>query len=288
MKNKPLVVIVGETASGKSGLAMEVARRFNGEIISADSWAVYKKMDIGTAKPSKEDRSEIPHHLIDVVYPDEDYTAGLYKDDATKAMNQIHTHDKLPVIVGGTGLYIDGVIFDFSFMKNVGKETRETYNSLSIEQLLEMINDRKYDLTAVDVRNKRRLIRVLETEGESPSRSNLRTNTLVVGLKINRTMLRNNIENRVESMFKKGLKKEVLEVASEYGWDCEGMQGIGYKEFKDWHAGELSLQKVKYKILRNTLALAKRQRTWFKRNRDIVWVDNTEEAIHLVENFLDG
>ncbi len=285
--NKPLIVIVGETASGKSSLAMDIATRYNGEIISADSWAVYKGLDIGTAKPSKTDQEKIPHYLIDTVRPDEDYTAGLYKEDALSAMNQIYTRRKLPIIVGGTGLYVDGVIFDFSFMKTSDKKQREKYNSLSIPQLLTIIDEQGYDLTGIDVRNKRRLIRVLETEGATPERSGLRDNTLVLGMKIDRQTLRNNIEKRVEGMFKNGLKFEALKTADEYGWECEGMQGIGYKEFSDWHQGKLSMQKVKQRVIRNTLALAKRQRTWFKRNRDIVWVTDKAQAIDLVTRFLE-
>lgn len=286
MKSNPLVVIVGETASGKSSLGMKIAEKFKGEIISADSWAVYKQMNIGTAKPSKRDQEVVSHHMIDIVNPDQDYTAGRYKEDALEVMNQIHTRGNLPIIVGGTGLYIDGVIFDFSFMKNVSRDVRTEYNSLSLEQLISMCEERNYDLTAVDLRNKRRVIRVLETEGETPERSGLRDNTLVLGTVIARSKLRENIEKRVELMFRMGLKREVLEIADIYGWDCEGMQGIGYKEFREWHEGKLSMQKVKYRILRNTLALAKRQRTWFKRNSDIHWVESEDEAIELVEKFL--
>lgn len=284
--NKPLIVIVGETASGKSRLAMEIATKYNGEIISADSWAVYKEMDIGTAKPSQTEQEVVPHHLVSIVKPDEDYTAGLYKDDAIEAMNQIYTRRKIPIIAGGTGLYIDGVIFDFSFMEAGSKAQRTIYNSLSIEQLLNEIDRRGYDLTGIDIRNKRRLIRVLETEGARPQRSELRNNTLVLGVRISRQQLRKNVEQRVERMFQDGLKFEVLKIAETYGWDCEGMQGIGYKEFIEWHNGDISMQKVKLKIVRNTLALAKRQRTWFKRNRDITWIDNNAEAINLVDKFL--
>ncbi len=285
--NKPLIAIVGETASGKSSLAMEIATRYNGEIISADSWAVYKGMDIGTAKPSKTDQEKVPHHLINIVKPDEDYTAGLYKDDALEVMNQIYTRGNLPIIVGGTGLYVDGVLFDFSFMKTSDKGQREKYNSLSIPQLLTLIDEQGYDLTGIDTRNKRRLIRALETEGATPKRSSIRDNTLVLGTKIDRQTLRNNIEKRVERMFRDGLKFEALETADKYGWDCEGMQGIGYKEFSDWYQGKLSMQKVKQRVARNTLALAKRQRTWFKRNRDIAWVTDKAQAIDLVARFLE-
>lgn len=284
--NKPLIVIVGETASGKSSIAMELAQAHGGEIISADSWAVYKGMDIGTAKPSNEEQESVRHHLIDMIEPDQDYTAGLYQRDAFAAMNQIYTRGNIPIIAGGTGLYVDGVIFDFSFMKTSNKVDRERYNSLSILQLLHEINEHGYDLTGIDQRNKRRLIRVLETHGETPKRSKLRSNTLVIGVKINRTKLRNNIEQRVELMFKRGLKHEALSVAKKYGWGCEGMQGIGYKEFELWHEGELSMGRTKQRIVKNTLALAKRQRTWFKKNRQIEWVASAEEAEQLVTKFL--
>lgn len=286
--NKPLIVIVGETGSGKSSLAMDLAKKHDGEIISADSWAVYKHMDIGTAKPSKDDQKEVVHHLIDVVDPDEDYTAGLFKTDALKVMEEIHKRGKIPIMAGGTGLYVDGVIFDFSFMKTSDPTERKYYNSLSISQLIDEINKHGYDLTGIDQRNKRRLIRVLETEGETPRRSQLRDNTLVLGLRASRTRLRGNIEARVEKMFKMGLRREVLEIAEEFGWDCEGMQGIGYKEFIAWHEGGVSMQHVKRQIIRDTLALAKRQRTWFKRNRNINWIETNEEAYELVEKFLES
>ncbi len=284
--NKPLIAVVGQTASGKSSLALQFAQKFGGEIISADSWAVYRGMDIGTAKPSAEEQQLIPHHLIDVVDPDQDYTAGLYQRDAIKAMNQIYTRSNIPIMVGGTGLYIDGVIFNFSFMKTSNKEERKHYNSLSIEQLIKEIEQKNYDLTGIDVRNKRRLIRVLETEGETPKRSKLRSNTLVLGLKIDRKFLRENIENRVELMFRRGLKKEVLTIADKYGWDSQGMEGIGYREFKLWRTGEQSMRQTKQRIVKNSLALAKRQKTWFKKNLEINWVSNPEEAVALVEKFL--
>ncbi len=286
--NKPLIVIVGETASGKSSAALQIAQTYNGEIISADSWAVYKGMNIGTAKPSKEERRLVRHHLIDIVGPDQDYTAGLYQRDVHGTMNQIYTRGNIPIIVGGTGLYIDGVIYNFSFMKTSDKKIRQYYNSLSITQLIEEIEAKKFDLTGIDLRNKRRLIRVLETNGEIPKRSKLRANTLVIGMKVGRNQLRSNIEQRVETMFKMGLKKEVLHIVDKYGWDSEGMQGIGYKEFKLWHDGELSIRRTKQRIIKNTLALAKRQRTWFKKNRQIEWVATAAEAELLVEKFLDS
>jgi len=282
----PLIVIVGETASGKSGLAMKIARRYRGEIISADSWAIYKGMDIGTAKPSEQEQAEIPHHLIDLIEPDGEYTAAVFKDDALKAIKDVSSRGRLPILVGGTGLYIDGVLYDFSFLKTGDREKRKRYDSMSVEELVKLIVAKGYDLSAVDMRNKRRLIRVLESEGQSPRRGEFRNNTLMIGLRPNRNQLRDNIKRRVEIMFRSGLKKEVIEIADKYGWDCEGLQGIGYKEFKAWHDGQLSMQKVKAKIVYNTLQLAKRQRTWFKRNSHIEWFEDVDKAMKRIGQFL--
>ncbi len=232
-----LLVIVGETASGKSGLAMEAARKFNGELICADSRTVYKGMNVGTAKPSLQDQAEIPHHLLDVVEPDERFSAGMFKELALKAIDDIAARGKLPILVGGTGLYIDAVILDYQF-------------------------DHK-------------------TKGE------LRENTLVIGLKPNRTELRRRIEARVEQMFRAGLRKEVEELASKYGWDHWSMTGIGYREFKDYEDKKKSMTQVKQAIARNTqVILAKHQRTWFKRHIFIEWFEDPKLAVSRVEDWL--
>lgn len=265
---------------------MEVARRFDGEIINADSWAIYRELDIGTAKPSLEEREEIPHHLIDITDPDEDFTAALYKNLANKVIEEINSRGKLPVMVGGTGLYIDSVLFDYSFMPPGKSGHREELNSRTIDELLELIQQEGIDLAGIDTRNKRRLIRLLETGGARPESSELRGNTLVIGVSIPRTKLRENIEKRVEVMFRRGLKHEVRELADKYSWEVEAMKGIGYREFRPYFEGEQSLAETKRKIVRSTLELAKRQRTWFKRNRQIIWLENHQKAIGVVEKFL--
>ncbi len=284
--SSPLVTVVGETASGKSSIAMELARQFGGEIINADSWQIYKEMDIGTAKPSEEERKEIPHHLIDIVKPDEDFTAAVYKRMAVEKIEEIAGRGKLPIMVGGTGLYIDGVLFDYSFAPPGDSGQREALQQKTIPELLDMIQQKGLDMTGIDTRNKRRLIRLLETGGVKPEQSPLRQNTLVLGVSISRTKLRENIEKRTETMFRAGLKHEVRELAEKYGWDAEAMKGIGYREFYSYFQGEQSLAKTKRKISRSTLALAKKQRTWFKRNPHIQWVENAEEAEKLTRGFL--
>ena len=285
MKTK-LVVIVGETASGKSALAMEIARQVSGEIIAADAMTVRREVNIGTAKPTPKQQSEITHHLLDVVEPCSDFTAAVFKDLTNKAITDISSRGKLPIMVGGTGLYVDGVIFDFSFMQPGSAEERRALNALSISELLEKINQQGIDLTGIDLQNKRRLIRLLVTGGTRPTSSELRPSTLIIGLTTSRTKLRQNIEQRVEQMFKQGLKREVAELADKYSWECEALKGIGYREWQGYFAGMQSGQETKRKIIKSTLDLAKRQRTWFKRNQSIKWVEDANEAIKLVREFV--
>ncbi|MEX0749121.1 MAG: tRNA (adenosine(37)-N6)-dimethylallyltransferase MiaA [Candidatus Saccharimonadales bacterium] len=286
-KPPKLVAIVGETASGKSAIALELARRHNGEIINADSWQVYREMDIGTAKPSSVEQSEVPHHLIDIVAPDQDFTAAVYKELAQTAISEVVERGKLPILVGGTGLYIDCVLFDYSFMPPGKAGERASLQAKSIPELLKQIEVAGYDLTAVDIRNKRRLIRLIETRGQTPKRTPLRKNTLVVGVHIPRAQLRKNIESRVEVMLRRGLKHEVRELAEKYGWEVEAMRGIGYREWQAYFESNQSNQETRRRIIKATLDLAKRQRTWFKRNRDIIWVSEVDEADRFVEKFLD-
>ena len=280
-----LITIVGQTASGKSAVATEVARQFSGEIINADSWQIYTGMDVGTAKPSQQEREEIPHHLIDIVEPGEEFTAAVYKQMALEAIEDIASRGKLPILVGGTGLYIDGVLFDYSFAPQGYPGQRQALREKSIPELLELIQQRGIDLTGIDTRNKRRLMRLLETDGVKPERADLRGNTLVLGVTTSRNQLRENIEKRTEAMFRAGLKHEVRELAERYGWQVEAMKGIGYREFKPYFEGEQSLAETKRQITKHTLELAKKQRTWFKRNRHIRWVESAEEAKESVRQF---
>jgi tRNA dimethylallyltransferase len=243
-------------------------------------------MDIGTAKPTPAEQAEIPHHCIDMVEPDGDYTAALFQADALAAIEDISARDKMPIISGGTGLYVDGVLYNFSFLDTGDRDQREQLNLLSIDELVTLAQDRGYSLVGVDQRNKRRLIRVIESAGRQPTRQPLRPHTLLVGLRVSRSQLRQNIEQRVELMFKRGLRREVETIAERYGWDCEGMQGIGYQEFIPWHEGKISMQQVKRQVISNTLHLAKRQRTWFKRNQDIVWCETVEQAKDEIAHFI--
>jgi len=267
-----LVVVVGETASGKSELALRSAKEFDGEIVCADSWTVRKKVDIGTAKPSAAERTEVPHHLLDVVEPCEDFTAAVFKRLANKAIQDISDRGKLPILAGGTGLYVDGVIYDFSFLPAGDQAARQALNKLSVWQLLERIKEQGIELGDVDVRNKRRLIRLLETEGAVPTKQKLRPNTLILGLKTDREVLKERVSKRVDAMLAAGLETEVRDLAEHYGWNCEALKGVGYAQWQGYFNGSQTLPETRQKIIKATLDLAKRQRTWFKRNKSIQWI----------------
>ncbi len=290
---KPLIAIVGETGSGKSGLAMSVAKQHNGEIIAADSRTVYKGFDIGTAKPTKQDQQQVPHHLLDVVEPNQKFSAGQFQRLANQAIDDIHSRNKLPILVGGTGLYVDSVIFDFDFAGSADEALRAELNSLNIEELKQRVLQKQqqtgeeFGATTPELwKNKRHMIRFIEA-GETPKNNQtLRQNTLVLGISRSKSEMRKRIEDRVEQMFRAGLRKEIDELVATYGWDNIAMSGIIYKLFKDYDDGKISMSQVKRQFVQKDLQYAKRQRTWFKRNPHIVWVESAEAGAIVVDEFL--
>lgn len=286
----PLVVIVGETASGKSALALKLAEQFNGEIICADSWTVYKDFDIGTAKPGRLDRARVPHHLLDVANAHGGFSAVIFQQLAQSAIDAIHARGRLPIMVGGTGLYIDSVIFHYSFLAAPPPAMREELSNLSLQELLDRAEQQGLVTQGIDTRNKRRVIRLIENGGELPTRKPMRPNTLMLGLQTPREELRERVERRVDTMLGAGLEFEVRQLACEYGWDAEPMKGIGYREWRDYFDGTQTLEQVRDRIVTATMNLAKRQRTWFKRNNSIHWLtteDKMAEAVDLLTTYLN-
>ena len=286
----PLVVIVGETASGKSRLALELAERFNGEIICADSWTVYKGFNIGTAKPSAADQARVRHHLLDVADAKEGFSAVVFQRLANEAIMDIQNRGKLPILVGGTGLYIDSVIYDYGFLPPSSPELRAELNSMSLEEVLARADGLGLDTAGIDLRNKRRVIRLIENNGVRPSKKSLRDNTILMGLSVPREQLQANMERRVDAMLAAGLEDEVRNLAEDYGWDTEPMKGIGYAQWKAYFEGTQSLDETRTKIIKATLDLAKRQRTWFKRNKSIHWLateDKIAEAVDILTTALN-
>lgn len=283
MRTPPLLVIVGETGSGKSALAIELAQRLNGEIICADSWTVRREVSIGTAKPSAAEQLAVPHHLLDIVGPCEDFTAAVFKRLAITKIAEISAGGKLAIIAGGTGLYVDSVLYDYGFLPAGDRSDRSTLDARSISELLALIAQQGIELGDVDIRNKRRLIRLLETGGAVPSRRELRENTLVLGITIGRDELRRRIEARTDAMITYGLERETRDLVEKYGWECEALKGIGYSQWRDQFNGTADCAETRRRIIKATMDLAKRQRTWFKRSNSIHWISTPYDYEHLVE-----
>lgn len=285
----PLVVIVGETASGKSALALELAKQFDGELICADSWTVRRGLDIGTAKPSAGELAAVQHHLLDVVEPGEDFTAAVFKELANQAIADISGRGKLPIMVGGTGLYIDSVLYDYGFLEAGDRTQRERFDGMSVEEVLAEITRRGIELGDVDVRNKRRLVRLIETNGARPTRSELRPNTCIIGMQPERTELAQRIERRVDHMLAAGLEAEVRELVNRYSWQAEGLKGVGYAQWRGYLDGTEPITDTRQKIIKATLDLAKRQRTWFRRNKSIQWIStpvDQQAVVDLITTYL--
>jgi tRNA dimethylallyltransferase len=278
----PLLVIVGETASGKSALAIEMAEKFNGEIICADSRTVYRGMDIGTAKPTAEERKRVLHHCLDLVDPDEPFTVADFKREAQKAIEDITSRGKLPILVGGTGLYVDAILYDFSFRQPGDTNTRAELAVLSVQELQNRILEQGIGLPN-NPQNPRHLVRALETGGETPDRKPLRSNTLIIGLNPDREVLKARIASRTDQMIEKGLVDEVRQVSDKYGWAVPALQAPAYKAFHAYIDGSISLDEAKTLNLNNDLRLAKRQCTWFKRNKSIQWFDNRDKLAEIVD-----
>ena len=273
---KPLVAIVGTTASGKSAVAMQIALERDGEIICADSRTVYKGMDIGTAKPSKQDQKIIKHHLLDVVLPDQAFSVADFQKLANQAIDDIHKRGKLPILVGGTGLYVDAVLYNFSLRAPRDPKQRQQLQELSLAQLQAEIEARGLTMPN-NPQNPRHLIRTIETGGQTPAKRQLRPNTLIMGFQLPPEALKARISARVDVMLQQGLEQEVRGLAKKFGWQSEAMKGIGYREWQAYFDGKQSLEQTKQQIRDHTWQYARRQRTWFRRNPDIQWFDAPEQ-----------
>ncbi len=281
-----LVVIAGPTATGKTLVGIDIAKMFNGEVICADSRTVYRGMDIGTAKPTSDEQNGIKHHMIDIVNPDESFSAAKFKRLANQNIKEIQGRDKLQIMVGGTGLYVDSVIYDFEFLPVANKELREKLNKMSVTQLQQEIIKFGYPMPE-NINNPRYLARVIETGGMKSSHKELRKNTLIVGINPGNEVLKSRISTRMDLMLEKGLLKEIENLYKKYGWEVPGMKAPAYKAFKDYFENKISIDEAKYNFERNDYLLAKRQVTWFKRNKSIHWVINREEAVEYLTTKLN-
>lgn len=281
-----LVAVVGLTASGKTALGIQLAQRFNGEIICADSRTIYREMNIGTAKPTAEEQAAVPHHLLDVMDPGQPFSAVDFKALAVDKIKEIASHDKLPIMVGGTGLYVDSVIFDYKFTSKGKSSERENLEKYSIDELKVLLEQKSIPVPQNE-KNKRYLIRALEREGmPADDRKQLRPNTLIIGLQPSKGVLRKRIEARAQAMLQAGILDEVRYLGEKYGWQSEAMTGNVYPIFRGVIEGKKRVGEALQEFVKSDLYLAKRQRTWFKRNPCIQWVDSSDEAFALVDAFL--
>lgn len=281
-----LVTIVGPTGSGKSSAALRLAQKYGGEIICADSRTIYKGMDIGTAKPNKHEQAMVPHHMLDVVRPDEGFTAAEFKAGALRSMNATASRGNIAFLVGGTGLYVDSVLFDFTFGKEADQETRKSLELLNDDQLIQRARKLGIKENQVNFQNRRHLIRAIERGGVMESQNELRPHTLIIGMQVEADILRNRINQRIDEMISQGLEAEVRQLVAQYGWGCEALSAIGYKEWRLYFEGEQTMGRTRELLQTHTAQYAKRQRTWFRRNRYIHWVADFDEADRLIADFL--
>jgi len=276
----PLIVIVGPTASGKSSLAMKIAKEYGGEIICADSRTIYKGMDIGTAKPSTDDRRRVPHWGLDLVEPGQKFSAADFKKYAQFAISDIRKRGKIPILVGGTGLYVDGVIFDFKFVKT-DPMLRQQLDALSLHELKEYCVNNNVTLPE-NQQNRRYLIRAIERQNVSSKRLyQPLPHTIIVGIATNSIELRRRIEARSEQLFETGMVEEAKKLGKKYGWDSEAMTGNIYKLVRRFLADEFDEANLRQKFVTSDWQLAKRQLTWLKRNPHIVWKSLTDAYAYL-------
>ena len=291
--NKPKVIVIcGPTASGKTTLSIQLAQKINGEIISSDSMQIYKDMNIGTAKPDQQEMQGIKHYLLDFVEPNQRYSVADYKKDAENAIEDILQKGKVPIIVGGTGLYVDSLIYgieypNIEFDENYRKELERRVEKEGLEKLYEKA--KKIDPQAmkkISRNDQKRILRVLEiynatgktkTEQEIESRKNeVKYDYRVFAINMDREKLYDRINKRVDIMIQKGLIEEVENLLKKYNEFPTAMQGLGYKEVVEYIQGKVLKEDMIENIKRESRRYAKRQITWFKKNKQTIWIGLNE------------
>lgn len=275
-----VIAIVGPTASGKTAYSIALAKKIGGEIISADSRLVYKGFDIGTAKPTTLEQDGVPHHMIDIVEPEFDYSAGLFKKEAAKVINEIISRGKTPIVVGGTGLYIDILLKNYDLPEcEPDKELRAELNKKSTDELYEIMTEADKDSAlTIDKNDRKKIIRAIEIIkstsstlnssrgiGESPYEVEW------IGKNFDRKTLYERIDKRVDLMIEGGLIEETKNLLNKHGRIPNLTGTIGYKEIISYLDGDMTLEQASEELKKNTRRYAKRQLTWFRRNSQIKW-----------------
>jgi len=288
-----VVVLIGPTAVGKTNLSIELAKKFDGEIISGDSMQIYKGMDIATAKISKEEMQGVPHHLIDILEPDESFSVAQFQELVRKKITEITSRGKVPFIVGGTGLYIQAVLYDYQFQETATdtafrtklEEMAQAEGTLTIHDMLNKVDSEA--AAAIHHHNVRRVIRALEvfhvtgrkmSDIQREQKQESLYDAALIGLTMERNVLYERINKRVEQMLEIGLLEEVQHFYEKGIRDCQSLQAIGYKEIYKYYDGLLSLEDSIEELKQNSRRYAKRQLTWFRNKMNVQWFDMTESV----------
>ncbi|MBE7295131.1 tRNA (adenosine(37)-N6)-dimethylallyltransferase MiaA [Staphylococcus haemolyticus] len=299
--NKPfLVVIVGPTASGKTELSIELAKQINGEIISGDSMQVYKQMDIGTAKVTNEEMDGIPHYMIDILNPDDSFSVYDFKLRAQALIEDITSRGKIPIIAGGTGLYIQSLIYDYPFDDETVSKEVEQKTQLQLQKLEPLTNQEVHDYLAtfdpqsakdIHPNNRKRVLRAIEyylnTKKLISSRKKVQQftenyDTLLIGIEMSRKTLYSRINKRVDIMLGHGLFNEVKNLVEQGYESTQSMQAIGYKELVPVVNGELSIDQAVEKLKQHSRQYAKRQLTWFKNKLTVQWFNRETMSLQMM------
>lgn len=289
MYKQPLIIIAGPTATGKTKISVELAKALNGCIISADSMQVYRGMDIGSAKATLTEREGIPHYLLDIRSPEESFSVWDFQQEAKAAVAEIASQGKMPILVGGTGFYIQALLYDIQFEDNPPTEARAKWEKIAAEQGYEYLYQKLKEIdpestTKIHANNHKRVLRALEyyeLTGEKISVHNQRESQkesvydeFFYVLNMDRKLLYQRIEQRVDKMMADGLIEEVKALYDKgYHKEMTSMQGLGYKEILNYLSGEWSLEKAVYELKKGTRHFAKRQITWFKREKNVEWIN---------------
>ena len=303
MQKEPLVILTGPTAVGKTKLSIKLAQKINGEIISADSMQVYRRMNIGTAKITETEKEGIPHHLIDILEPWEDFNVVAFQSYAKRAVQTIRERGKIPIVAGGTGFYIQALLYGIDFTENESntelrtrlEKESEKDGGISLHRYLMQIDP--VAAQAIHPNNRKRVIRAVEfyeltgqriSEHNDEQRQNESVyNSAYFVLTMNRDELYRRIDMRVDQMLQEGLVAEVESLLAEgCRADMISMQGLGYKEIIRYLNQELSLEEAVYILKRDTRHFAKRQLTWFRREREVIWLDKDENGDKLLDTCL--
>ena len=293
---RKVLVIAGPTAAGKTSFGIRLAELFDGEIISGDSIQVYRGLDIGSAKATKQERDQIPHHLIDIRDPKQSYTVRDFQEEARRAIEDISNRGKLPIIVGGTELYIKACLYDYVFPDEEGED--ELYEDLSNEDLYERIREKDPKaLEKIHPNNRKRLLRaynILVKHGKGISEikdaqeHKCLYDAMIIGLTLDRKELYQRVEERVRRMIEDGLLEEIRGLLdSGVSFDDRSMSGIGYKEFRPYFESGSPLEPCVEEVIRNTKHFVKRQYTWFNHQLPVNWFSDPEEAETLITGWMN-